>query len=183
MDVSDVIPDGRTFYQAKKLKLDSKTHKRKLLAVYFIFGWGLPLLITATSIIVNFTTNHLVLYGVLEDGRLGSCWINHLESAIIAFIVPLVISLLFNTVLFLIVTVFIIKAYRSQAKFKKDQNLPFFRVNVAVFSATGLTWLFGFIAILAGTDWAWYPFIIFNSTPILVILWYVVIMIMLSDYS
>ena len=155
---------ARTFYQARQLKTDSKSHKRKVLAIYSLFGWGVPLLITATSIIVNFTTEHLVLYGVLADGRLGSCWINHLESAIVAFVVPLVISLVFNMVLFVIVTVFLIVASRSHAKVNKKQNLPFFRVNVAVFSVTGLTWVFGFIAILAGTSWAWYPFIIFNST-------------------
>ena len=155
---------ARTFYQARKLKINSKGNKKKVLAFYSLFGWGVPLLIVATSIIVNFATDHLVLYGVLADGTLGSCWINHLESAIVAFVVPLVVSLVFNMVLFVIVTVFLIVAYRSHAKVNKNQNLPFFRVNVAVFSVTGLTWVFGFIAILAGTSWAWYPFIVFNST-------------------
>jgi hypothetical protein len=155
---------ARTFYQAKKLRVDSTPQKRNLLIVYFIFGWGLPLLISIVSIIVNFTTDRLVQYGVLEDGRLGSCWINHLESAVVAFIVPLVVSLLINVVLFVFVTAYLILASRSQTKLDRNKNLPYFRVNIAVFSVTGLTWIFGFIAILAGTSWAWYPFIIFNST-------------------
>ncbi|XP_064399443.1 uncharacterized protein LOC135345926 [Halichondria panicea] len=155
---------ARTFYQATKMKLDSKYKQKVVFGVYFVVGWSLPLAITVTSILVDFTTEDLVLYGVLKDGRLGSCWINHLESAIVAFIVPLVISLVVNMVLFLVVTTYLCLAARSSSKLDKKHNLPFFRVNAAVFSVTGLTWVFGFIALLAGTNWAWYPFIILNST-------------------
>ena len=154
----------RKFYQAKKLIMDSKENKLRLLIIYVLIGWGLPLLVTTVSIIVNFTTSGLVLYGVLADGSLGSCWINHLESALIAFVVPLVLSLSFNLVMFIVVIVYNIMASRSQAKLKKAENIPFFRVTLAVFSVTGLTWIFGFIAILAGASWAWYFFIVLNST-------------------
>ena len=38
-----------------------------------------------------------------------------------------------------------------------------------MFSITGLTWIFGSLAILIGDDWAWYAFIILTSTQGLVI--------------
>ena len=107
---------------------------------------------------------NLVQYGVLEDGRQGSCWINHFESAIVSFIVPLVVSFLINATLFVMVTTHICLAAHSSLKIDKGQNIQYFRVNVATFSVTGLTWMFGFIALLAGTSWAWYPFIILNIT-------------------
>ena len=154
----------RKFHRAKKLIVDSKHDKLCLLIIYVLAGWGLPLLITTVSIIVNFTTQGLVLYGVLADSRIGSCWINHLESAVVAFVVPLLISISFNLVMFIVVSVYICIASRSQAKLKREDATPFLHLSIAIFCTTGLTWVFGFIAILAGTTWAWYLFIIFNST-------------------
>ena len=89
----------RTFHQASKLrKQESNKFKQNLFITYFLLGWGLPLLITVVSITVNYTTNGLVLYGVRADGTQGSCWINHFESAILAFTVPLCLSLSFNII-------------------------------------------------------------------------------------
>ena len=154
----------RKFNRARKLIVDSKRETLRLFISYVTVGWGLPLLISTVSVIVNFTTTGLVLYGVLADGSLGSCWINHLESAVITFVAPLILSILFNLVMFIVVSAYIIIASRTQAKLKKEDGTPFFRLNVAIFCTTGLTWIFGFIAILAGGTWAWYLFIIFNST-------------------
>ena len=154
----------RKFNRAKKLIIDSKRDKVRLLIIYVSVGWAVPLFISTVSIVVNFTTTGLVLYGVLADGSLGSCWINHLESTVIAFVVPLVLSVSFNLVMFVIVTFYIFMAARSQSKLKREDSTPFFHLNIAIFCTTGLTWIFGFIAILAGASWAWYLFIIFNST-------------------
>ena len=66
----------RTLNQALKLKAqESNQFKRNLFITYLLIGWGLPLLVAVTSIIVNFTTDGLVLYGVLSDGTSGGCWI------------------------------------------------------------------------------------------------------------
>ena len=154
----------RTFNQALKLRTqESNRFKRNLFITYFLIGWGLPLLVTVMSVIVNFTTDGLVLYGVLPDGTQGNCWINHLESAIVAFVVPVCLSLLFNFTTFIVVSVYLFMASRAQDKVEKHNHVSYLRVNLAIFTVSGLTWLFGFIAILAGTSWAWYVFIILNS--------------------
>ena len=155
---------ARTFYEAFKLRQsETKRVKRNLLVSYLLIGWGAPLIITVVTIIVNYTTDGLVLYGVQEDGTLGSCWINHLESSVVAFIVPLALSLLFNSVAFTVTLVFICTAARSQAKLHKDKNIPYIRLTLAVFSVSGLTWLFGLLAIFSSAAWTWYPFIVFNT--------------------
>ena len=155
----------RTFHQASKLRTqESSKFKRNLFIVYFLIGWGLPLLITVVSITVNYTTNGLVLYGVRADGTQGSCWINHLESAIVAFVVPLCLSLSFNLITFIIVSVYLFRAFQTQTKVKKDHRVSYLRINLAIFTVSGLTWVFGFIAILVGASWAWYIFIILNSS-------------------
>ena len=154
----------RTFYEAFKLRpTETKRVKRNLLVSYLFIGWGAPLIITVVTIIVNYTTDGLVLYGVQKDGTLGSCWINHLESSVVAFIVPLVLSLLFNSVAFTITMVFICIAAHSQVKLHKDKNIPYIRLTLAVFSISGLTWLFGLLAIFSSAAWSWYPFIVFNT--------------------
>ena len=153
----------RKFSQARKLIVDSKRNELSLIVIYVVVGWGLPLLISTVSIVVNFTTTGLVLYGVLADGSLN-CWINHFESAVIAFLVPLVLALSFNLVMFVTVIFYIRMVARSRAKLKREGGTPLLHLSIAIFCTTGLTWIFGFIAILARTSWVWYPFIIFNST-------------------
>ena len=156
----------RKFYQAKRMVLDTKKTKRQLLIVYTLVGWGLPLALVTTTTIVNFTANNAVLYGVNEDGSLGSCWINDSISAIVSFLVPLIITVCFTLVMFAIATLHIIQASRAEKKFSRESsdNIPFLRLNIAIFSTTALLWVFGFIALLIGRSWAWYPFIILNSS-------------------
>ena len=155
----------RMLNQALKLRAqESNKFKRNLFIVYFLIGWGLPLLITVISITVNYTTNGLVLYGVRADGTQGSCWINHFESAIMAFVVPLCLSLSFNLITFITVSIYLFRAFRNQAEVRKVNHVSYIRINLATFALSGLTWVFGFIAILAGTSWAWYIFIILNSS-------------------
>ena len=153
----------RTFYRASKLRTEEmKRSKSIIFTIYFIIGWSLPLLISVVTIVVNYSTEGLVHYGIFEDGTLGSCWINHFESAIVAMVVPVAISLAFNTIMFAIVAMFLIQAYKSLKKMSKS-NYLYFRLTVAVFAISGLTWGFGFVAILVGAAWPWYPFIILNS--------------------
>ena len=154
----------RNFYQAFKMKAhEPKAYKVKLLVVYALLGWGIPLLIVLLSIIVNFTTTDLVLYGELEDGTPGICWINHPLSVVVAFVVPLGISLIYNTVIFVIATIYLCISSISHSKLKNDKKVPFLRLNIAIFSVSGITWLFGFIALLPELQWAWIPYIILNS--------------------
>ena len=154
----------KTFYQARKLVQDSRQAKRKYLAIYLTIGWVLPLVISTITIIVNFTTEGLVLYGVNSQGQIAGCWINHYQSFIIAFVLPLVLSLSCNLILFIITTVLLCRAYRDQAKVDKSNISTMIRVWLAVFTITGLTWIFGFLALLEEVSWIWYLFVIFNST-------------------
>ena len=154
----------RKFYQSKRMALDTKRSRQKLLIIYTLLGWSLPLVIITSTITINFTTSGIILYGIEADGSLGSCWINHKLSAIIAFVAPLVFAVVFN-LMFMVVTVYIIVAARNQNKLKtiSGDKIPFLQLNIAIFITTPLPWIFGFITILIGTTWAWYPFIALSS--------------------
>jgi hypothetical protein len=154
---------ARNLYQAFKMKArESKAYKVKLMIVYALLGWGIPLLIVLLTIIVNFTATGLVLYGETEDG--SSCWINHPASLIVVFTTPLGTLLFYNFVIFVIVTVYLCVSSRSHSKLNRSTKVPFLRVNIAMFFVSGVTWLFGFIALLPGLQWAWIPYVIFNSS-------------------
>ena len=155
----------RVFNLAVNLQSDiSKKAKSILLAIYLIIGWGLPLTITVITIIINYTTDDLVLYGEAFNGSVGPPrpWINHPTSAVIAFIIPAVLALLFNVVAF--VTLFVLLCKATNKERSLQSFLKYFRIVGALFTAMGLTWLFGLIALIPGQSWAWYPFIILNST-------------------
>ena len=154
----------RGFHLASKFISDSTRKKCQLLLCYIIFGWTLPVIIGVTCIGLNFSGRGLVLYGILSDGRVGSCWINHFNSFIVAFLVPLLLSIVTNLVTFIIVTVLLCKASRNKSKQSKSNYSALIRVWLAILSITGLTWIFGFIAIPNQGNWATYPFVIFNSS-------------------
>ena len=155
----------RIFTMAIKLKRDEKrSSKNKLLIMYVILGWGIPLLITILPIIVNYTIDDAVRYGTDIDGL---CWINDTLVVIIASVVFL--SILLNIFLFITVVILICAA-SPDSKYVKSQRSRQIRIVMAVFTVLGIiTWIFGFIALLPKQSWALYPFIILNSTQALMV--------------
>lgn len=156
-----------TLYRGIKLRRTPSAKRRKrTFALYLLLGWTIPALVVGISIAVNFapSTSHLVLYGRLEDGTDGLCWINHTNSAIVAFLVPVIVSILVNSVLLLLITLVLMRAFLNKIGLSTSSTpYAYIRVYAAVFFTSGVTWLFGFLAILSGEDWAWYPFITLNS--------------------
>ena len=149
----------RTLHGATKLKIGKSKHfKTKIFIVYLLIGWGIPFVIVLTSIILNFTTDGVILYGVTEDGRRSSCWINDVESNVVAFITPLGVTLLFNATLFTYISILLCKASRSQAKLNKTKHTPYLRIYISIFSVTGLVWVFGLVIPLARQLWVRYVF-------------------------
>ena len=154
----------RLMYRSAKYRpIEKGATANKIFSFYFSIGWGIPLIITAISVILNYTTS-AIGYGV--D---GFCWISDILSFFIVFLIPIILTLLLNTVAFIILLVLLFRASRIQARLKKHKNTSYLRVSICIFSVTGLTWIFGFVAILADNNWAWYVFIILTSTQGLII--------------
>ena len=153
-----------TLYRAHHLHpVEDKSTKNKMFLLYFIIGWGIPILITSISLVVNFTTD------LIQYGTDGFCWIGHVPSFYVAFLVPVTLFIVLNGITFIITLGLLFKASRTQAKLKTQQKISYLRIYLCAFSITGLTWVFGFLAISVRDDWAWYTFIILTSTQGLVI--------------
>ena len=150
---------ARTLIRASHLRqTETAEVKRKIFLIYLLIGWGIPTAITGVTVILNYTTDY-IQYG--ED---GFCWIGDSNSLYIVLLAPVALSLLLNGVAFFITTYLLIMAQRGEAKLQKQQSTSYLRIHASVFSVTGLTWIFGIVAILARNDWAWYVFIVLTST-------------------
>ena len=161
----------RSFYHIKKLN-KSDAENWKLLTLYMLLGWLSPLVIVTPTIIVNFTVEDSVNYGVGS-----SCWINEPIALIVTFVVPVGLSVIFNVITFIIVMVIVAHIRHKQMasshdpKEQKKQSWKDFRFAVALLTVTGLSWLFGFLALFSSDlSWAWYLFIIFNTTQAVAVL-------------
>ena len=150
---------ARTMIRASKLRnAEANKVKRNILLVYLLIGWGLPTFVILLSVIVNYTSDYI------QYGGKGFCWIGDSASFYVAFLTPVILSLLLNGAALFVTSYLLVKAQRGEAKLKKQNTTSYLRIHLSVFSITGLTWVFGFVAILARDDWAWYIFIILTST-------------------
>ena len=150
---------ARTMVRASKLRnTEANKVKRNIFLVYLLIGWGLPTFVTLLSVIVNYTSDYI------QYGEEGFCWIGDSATFYVAFLTPVILSLLLNGAAFFVTSYLLVKAQRGEAKLQKQNTTSYFRIHLSVFSITGLTWVFGFVAILARDDWAWYIFIILTST-------------------
>ena len=155
----------RRFYNLKKLS-KSAVENWKLLSLYMLVGWLSPLVIVIPTIVVNFTVDNSVNYGIGN-----SCWINQATALVVSFLVPVGASIVFNLCTFTVVMV-VVACIRNcpmvasfHPKGRRKQLWKDVRFAIAVFTLTGLSWLFGFLALLSrDLSWAWYLFIIFNTT-------------------
>ena len=161
----------RSFYNIKKLN-KSADGNWKLLTLYMLLAWLSPLVIVIPTIIVNFTVADSVNYGVGS-----SCWINQPIALIVTFVVPVGLSVIFNVIAFVAVMVMVGQIRRRpmtsslDPDYQKKQSWKDFRFAVALLTVTGLSWLFGFLALFSSDlSWAWYLFIIFNTTQAVTVL-------------
>ena len=161
----------RSFANIRKLN-KSDAVNWKLLTLYMLLGWLSPLVIVIPTIIVNFTVEDSVNYGVRS-----SCWINQPIALIVTFVVPVGLSVIFNVFAFIVVMVILAHIrYRPMAsshdtKEQKKQSWKDFRFAIALLTVTGLSCSFGFLALFSrDLAWAWYLFIIFNMTQAVTVL-------------
>ena len=160
----------KLFVNANKLQpINQQLSQNKHLIGYISFGWGVPLVITTVTVIVNYMIDGAVRYGTNEDGTHGLCWINERYGVIFAFVLPILFSMLFNIIIFVIVVVLICIASRRSITDLKQHRLVQIRVILCIFAVLGITWLFGFLALLSNLSWPWYMFIILNSNHSVVI--------------
>ena len=158
----------RSIYNVRKM-YENTTNKWKLLSVYMLVAWLSPLVVVIPTVIVNFTVDNSVDYGN------GICWINGIHGLIAAFLVPVLFSIVYNTIAFVVVMVLVVQMRRGSKSLrtKSEDSRGHRRLSLwkhlrfafALFTLTGLSWLFVVIALASPEQlWALYLATIFNTT-------------------
>ena len=123
---------------------------------YVMYICAASLACVIVNLIVSFATEN-------GSGYVGSiCYISSSLMQLITFIVPALITLTVNIILFTYV-VFKIKHIRvKSATIHSERN--YFAIYARLSTLTGITWLFGFLNLLLRLDIFEYLFIVFNAS-------------------
>ena len=96
-------------------------------------------------------------------GGIKGCWINNSTAKLYFFVLPVALSITFNTVLFVLTVRAIRKTNNQARKATLDTaNRKTAAVFLRIFILMGFTWIFGFLQVLVSKYFE-YPFIIFTT--------------------
>ncbi|XP_022237592.1 uncharacterized protein LOC111085001 [Limulus polyphemus] len=146
------------------LKVTRNVSNNRELMKYCTYGWFCPLLIVATAVTIDLVFQENVIspgYGKTL------CWISNRMALLIFFAVPLGILVTVNAILFIKTTVQISRSKRHSRVAHENTGQGRSRLRLVLYVklalVMGLTWTFGFMAAIAGSDVLWCFFIVFNS--------------------
>ncbi|KAL3993999.1 7 transmembrane receptor (Secretin family) protein [Acanthocheilonema viteae] len=151
-----MLLEGFELYYMLIEVFQSKDSKRSYM---LLFGYGFPLSVVAISI----------WFDRFSYGTERYCWLRSDNYFILAFIGPVVIILLCNTV-FLVMTLFIVCSHSSigYTPCKQDRNAlrnvrKWLKGSIALVTILGLNWIFGFLWVDEQSIVMAYAFTIMNS--------------------
>ncbi|GFS90179.1 g-protein coupled receptor Mth2 [Nephila pilipes] len=146
-----------------KLKISSHNKKRNQFIMYSIYSWGIPLIITIISVVMD-NTEGAPRWMKPDYGIRDTCRITNNTAKAIYFSIP-AFTLFFSNGVFFIMSAFIIK--NNTMKSVSDQQKQTARLNFILYVRLGLmmgvTWLFGIIATVANDRTLWFIFDLLNS--------------------
>ena len=116
--------------------------KKRVILIYILVGWIVPLSLTTVGILANFATQGAVVQYGLE----GACHINHSQSALVLFGLPDLISLVIAVVALIVILVLLCKV---QYSFERRDKCRFILLFI-FYPFLVLLWLIWFISLRRG---------------------------------
>ena len=96
-----------------------RDNTKKKLAIYSAVGWGIPLMVVISCVIVEQVDSSLLRYDDLGD---QTCWLTPVKANVLAFLVPVALSLSVN-ILFFSVTFYGFRKSRQDSKILRDDDI------------------------------------------------------------
>ncbi|XP_041477453.1 G-protein coupled receptor Mth2-like [Lytechinus variegatus] len=155
----------RTFALSSRLKRHQKDIRKQYVRLA-LFGFGLPALVVVPCVIIDLCecTSLPIWYGA----GLSTCWIHDTWGRLVVMDMPMLISLVFNCIFF-VMTGMGIRKSRIETKFATSrtkatlaEKLISLLTYIKISSVMGLTWITRFIVYFTGDRVMWYVFIIFT---------------------
>ncbi|GFY24624.1 g-protein coupled receptor Mth2 [Trichonephila clavipes] len=146
-----------------KLATSSHNKKRTQFIFYSIYSWGMPLIITTISVVLDYTED-VPTWIKPGYGKKDTCWITSIMAKTIFFSIP-AFSLFLANGAFFIMSAFIIK--NNTMNSVSDQQRQTARLNFVLYVRLGLmmgvTWLLGIIATISDSNDLWLISDLLNS--------------------
>lgn len=139
--------------------MSSQSTSRRSLYIYFGIGWGLPLLVCLTLLILDQATELDIDYATDQV-----CWLQPTLPLLVGFVIPVAVVLVFNLFVFLILVVSIHNTMKLATPAKPQGLLVKarrkLRIFTGIYSLLGLTWLVALLASVEGLQMLWYFFFV-----------------------
>ncbi|KAG8179555.1 hypothetical protein JTE90_016125 [Oedothorax gibbosus] len=146
-----------------KLVMSSQNAKRRQFLYYSIYSWGVPLVITIISVImdnIRATPNWIRP----DFGMHDICWMANEKAKLAFFMIPAFVLFSANT-LFFVLSAFIIKTNTMEATSDEERQMArhnfvlYFRLGIMM----GVTWLMNAVGTLVDNYYFWLASDIMNS--------------------
>ena len=129
--------------------------------VYQLVAWGLPALIITVSVALDFTEVTDLLWRPFYGKQI--CWISNRYALLLYFAVPAAVEFFISFIMF-IICLLILRRTQSDSDVSQHNLKERLSVHVKLIVLTGLTWVFGFLAVPLGVHALWYIFTILNAS-------------------
>jgi len=149
-----ILSHGAIFYYLI-IRAELRDKLKPKMKWFYAFGWGFPLSIVAVSLAVTGTKSYAA----------SNCWLT-LEHGLIywAFVGPVALIILVNSVLFIFLLYRINKATKFRENMTRARHVKaWLRRSAILLPVLGITWSFGLLTFISPTSVFHYLFTIFNS--------------------
>ncbi len=134
----------------------SKVDEAETIWKYSLLAWGVPVVI----MIFPISFNHSNIDDKFKPNFGGDrCWYTERYAMLIFFGIPIAISILLNTILYISTSYNLHKAFKTSIQPSKDKY--HFSTYIRLFIIMGITWVFGFISAFSDSDVMDFIFVIF----------------------
>ena len=152
-------------FALKTLKRPAQNEDRRRFLIYSAFVWGVPMLfISITTFLHSFDIYDA---GYSSEHERTACWITKTEAQEFFFFLPVGLLVFFNTSMFIYTIIMIElnkqKSQKLHASRQKRREQNTICIYLKLSSLTGLTWVFGFLHILLGSEIFSFLFVLFAS--------------------
>ena len=143
------------------LKLILIGSRRISFIVYQLVAWGLPALIITVSVALDLTKVTDPLWWPFYGKQI--CWISNRYALLLYFAVPAAVEFFISFIMF-IICLLILRRTQSNSDVSQHNHKERLSVHVKLIVLTGLSWVFGFLAVPLGVHALWYIFTILNAS-------------------
>lgn len=119
------------------------SEEERSLVAHYIVGWGLPLLLVAVPVVMNYVD--ISNENFTPDFGGVRCWYRHRWAMLVYFGIPIAVSIILNIYLYIHTSINLRKAMKSTTNVSRGEG-HHFGVYVRLFVLMGITWIFGFVS-------------------------------------